>query len=323
MQYEVKAETFDSIASLWQDARSLLKWDCIYVLPGWLKSWWRFFGAGDDLYLLSIRDNDEVIGIAPLRIKNNEAHFMGDRDVCDWLDFVIAPGRKADFFDALIGYLRHKGVNHLNLAPVRHGSVVWAYLINEMVRDCAYDVAVVQEDVLVEMELPGSWEVYLSSLSTKQRHEVRRKLSKMENAGDVNYHVYDNADAMDIFLALFAKNRQDKAAFMTAQMQSFFISLAQYMSEISILKIGVLEMGSVPVAAVMCFDYGGAVYLYNSAYDAKYAYLSVGLVSKIMCIKDSVEKGKTSFNFLKGAEEYKSRLGGVDIPVYNCRISIC
>jgi len=316
MRYEVKAESFDSIANYWQDARSCLKWDCVFVLPGWLKAWWKSFGS-DDLCLLSVRDGDEVIGIAPLQITGKEAHFIGDSDVCDYLDFVIAPGREADFFDAVLGYLRSKGVTHLNLAPVRQGSVVW-----EAARDCGYDAVVNQEDVLVEMDLPGSWEMHLSSLSAKQRHEVKRKLSKIESAGSIQYRVYDSADAMEIFLGLFVKNRQDKATFMTPQMRSFFISLAKSMSEIGILKIGVLELGSTSVAAVMCFDYGGVVYLYNSAYDAKYAYLSVGLVSKILCIKDSIAKGVKAFNFLKGAEEYKYRLGGVEVPVYNCRISI-
>ena len=321
MRYEAKAESFDSIADYWQDKQSRLKWDCIFVLPGWLESWWQSFGA-DDLCLLSVRDDDKVIGIVPLRIKGKQARFIGDSDVCDYLDFVVAPEREADFFKTVIDYLRHQGVEHLNLAHVSKGSVVWAHLLNETARDRGYDVVVDQEDVLVEMDLPDTWEAYLASLSTKQRHEVKRKLNKLASAGNANYRVCDNAEAMDTFLALFSRNKEEKVAFMTPQMQLFFISLAQSMAEIGILKIGVLELDALPVAAVMCFDYDGVVYLYNSAYDAKYGVLSVGLISKIMCIKDSIEKGAKSFNFLKGAEEYKYRLGGAEVPVYNCQINI-
>ena len=317
MRYEVKAENLDFIVGYWRDSGSQLKWDCVFVLPGWLRCWWQSFGASDDLCLLSVSDNDEVIGIAPLQIKGKEARFIGDSDVCDYLDFVVAPGKEADFFDTVLDYLRGKGVTYLNLASVRQGSVVW-----EVARDCGYDIVIEKEDVLVEMDLPDSWEEYLASLSTKQRHEVKRKLNKLASAGNVNYRVDDSAEALDIFLGLFAKNKQDKAAFMTPKMQSFFISLAKSMAEIGILEIGVLELGASPVAAVLCFDYGGVVYLYNSAYDAQYGYLSVGLVSKILCIKDSIEKGRKAFNFLKGAEEYKYRLGGVEVPVYNCQINL-
>jgi len=320
MRHEVKEESFDTISSYWQDARSHLKCDCIFVLPGWLKSWWQSFGAGDDMRLLSVRDDGAAIGIAPLQLKGKKARFIGDANVCDYLDFVIAPGREADFFDAVTDYLRHQGVEHLDLAPVRYDSVVWNHLINGAKSDRGYDVIVEQEDVLVEMDLPSSWDAYLVSLSTKQRLETKRKLKKLENAGDVSYCVYAGAEEMDTFFALFGRNRRDKAAFMTPKMQLFFRLLAESMAEIGILRIGVLQLDALPVAAVMCFDYDGVVYLYNSAYDAQHAYLSVGLISKIMCIKDSIEKGRKSFNFLKGAEEYKYRLGGVEVPVYNCQV---
>jgi len=322
MRYKVKTETFDSIAGYWRDPRSQLKWDCIFVLPNWLRSWWQSFGADDDLCLLSVRDNDEVIGIAPLRVRGKEAYFIGDSDVCDYLDLVSVPEKETDFLSVVIGYLREIGVAHLNLAPVRQSSALWTHLPYEIARDCGCEVALDQEEVLVEMDLPDSWEEYLNLLTTKQRREVKRKLNKLANAGTANYRVYNSADAINTFLELFGRNKEDKVAFMTSRMEAFFISIAKSMAEVDILKIGVLELESSLVAAVMCFDYKGIVYLYNSAYDSAYGYLSVGLISKIMCIKDSIEKGKKSFNFLKGAEEYKYRLGGVEAPVYNCRINL-
>jgi CelD/BcsL family acetyltransferase involved in cellulose biosynthesis len=48
--------------------------------------------------------------------------------------------------------------------------------------------------------------------------------------------------------------------------------------------------------------------------------LSVGLLSKVLCIKDSIERGKKRFDFLKGREAYKYRLGGREVPIYNCQI---
>jgi hypothetical protein len=63
------------------------------------------------------------------------------------------------------------------------------------------------------------------------------------------------------------------------------------------------------------------VFLYNNGYDPKYSFLSVGLISKVLCIKDSVERGRGKFDFLKRTEEYKHRLGGKEIPFYGCQIS--
>ena len=46
------------------------------------------------------------------------------------------------------------------------------------------------------------------------------------------------------------------------------------------------------------------------------------MISKVLCIKDSIEQKKDRFDFLRGAEVYKYRLGGTEIPLHECRISI-
>jgi len=72
----------------------------------------------------------------------------------------------------------------------------------------------------------------------------------------------------------------------------------------------------------MCFDYNGKVYLFNSGYDPEYSILSVGLLSKLLSIKDSIERGRKCYDFLKGAEEYKYRLKGREIGIFNCKVQI-
>ena len=101
--YTVTEETFESIASFWLDSRRSLSWDCLFVLPAWLKAWWGEFGSGRTPYLWSIRHQDKLIGIAPLMIQAESARLMGDSDVCDYLDFIVTPGRETSFFEALLG----------------------------------------------------------------------------------------------------------------------------------------------------------------------------------------------------------------------------
>jgi CelD/BcsL family acetyltransferase involved in cellulose biosynthesis len=94
------------------------------------------------------------------------------------------------------------------------------------------------------------------------------------------------------------------------------------MAQIGLLRLGVLELDGQPLAEIMCFDYNGCIYLYNSGYDPQYTALSAGLLSKVLAIKDSIEKGKSRFDFLKGAETYKYHLGGREVPLYRCQITI-
>jgi CelD/BcsL family acetyltransferase involved in cellulose biosynthesis len=323
MSPSVTLQSFDSLVSSWPDLRQRLRWDSVFVLPCWLGVWWHAFGAGAELYLSAVRQSETTIGVAPLLFRGNEASFIGSADVCDYLDFVVAPGREHDFFDILLNDLRQKGISRLDLHSLRPDSAAATDLV-AMAQDRGYEVYCEQEDVSFELDLPSSWDEYLGMLSTKQRHEVRRKLRRLHQAGDANYRLVNDSEAvpriLDTFLKLFRKSSEDKAAFMTPRMESFFASLAETMGEAGLLNFGVLEFNASPVAALMYLDYRDNVYLYNSGYDPQYGSLSVGLLSKVLCIKDNIERGKKRFDFLKGREAYKYRLGGREVPIYNCQI---
>ena len=323
--HTVTLESFDSLTSYWLKPRSPLKWDCVFVLPPWLEVWWREFGSKGDLYLSAVKQRGTIIGVAPLLLQEDVACFIGSADVCDCLDFVITPGSEHDFFNILLDDLRQKGISRLTLRPLRPDSTVLTHLVN-ISEERRYKVSCKVEDVSLELELPPTWEEYLGILNRKQRHEVRLKLRRLYETGEVNYRIIEDSktvtDAIEFFLKLFRESKKDKEIFMTTQRESFFRSLAKAMAQVRLLRIGVLELDSQPVATIMCFDYNDTVYLYNNGYDPQYSSLSVGLISKILCIKDSIERGRRKFDFLKGAEEYKYRLGGKEITLYGCQITL-
>ena len=80
------------------------------------------------------------------------------------------------------------------------------------------------------------------------------------------------------------------------------------------------ELDGVRVAACINFDYGDSYLLYNSGYDPAYSQLSVGFVNKAWSIKDAIESGKRTFDFLRGTERYKYDLGAEDRSIYTIRI---
>ncbi len=293
------------------------------MLPRWLKVWCQAFGNGCELYLFDVEQGKNVIGIAPLKVKDSRASFVGDADVCDYMDFVVAPGKEAAFFTTILDKLKKDRIKELSLDSLRHDSTVMTYLVG-LAKSEGYEVTVTRENVSLYLDLPSTWEGYLFTLSPKQRRETGRRFRRLEEEGDINYRVLDEAEpeVLDIFFKLLRKSRKDKAAFMNARMESFFRSLADTMAEAKLLRFGILEISKKPVAAVMCFDYNDRVYLYNSGYDPEYGYLSVGLLSKLLSIKDSIKRGRKVYDFLKGPEEYKYRLKGREIPIYSCRITL-
>ena len=325
MGYSINEETFDSVSAYWLDPECPVKWDCLFVLPAWLQVWWGEFGAESELYLRSVKKGDDLIGIVPLLLNGESASFIGSTDVCDFQDFIILPGWEQAFFDVLLENLYQQGITRLDLSSLRPDSSVLKHLIGEA-RNRGYEVSCDPDDVSLELDLPSTWDGYLRILKGKQRHEVKRKLRRLNEAGEINYRVVEALDGvkgvMDTFLDLFRKSRSDKDAFMNPGMESFFKSLALAMAEIKILRFCILELDARPIAVVMCFDYNDTIYLYNNGYDPQFNSLSVGVISKALIIKDSIQRGKKKYDFLKGAETYKRRLGGQEVLLSRCQIHL-
>ena len=171
----------------------------------------------------------------------------------------------------------------MDLKPVRPDSTVLTNLV-ALAKQRQYEVLYQEEGVSVELDLPSTWDEYLTMLTKKQRHEVKRKLRRLWKADNVDYRCVkvsqDVRSFLDTFLRLFSLSQEDKANFMTTQMESFFRSLAEAMAKIGLLRAGILEVDELPVAMILGFDYNNVMYLYNSAYDPNYSYLSVGLLSR-------------------------------------------
>jgi CelD/BcsL family acetyltransferase involved in cellulose biosynthesis len=322
MNSQFTSESFDSIYSDWKKLQANSTASSVFSSPVWSKIWWQQFGSGSELHLGAVKHQGKTIGIAPLVVKDNVASFIGSSDVCDYLDFVVEPGNEEGFFCELLDNVKAEGIIRLDLAPLRPDSTVLTNLV-KVAPSQAWQVSCSQEDVSVELDLPATWEDYLQLLSGKQRHELKRKLRRLDEEGELNYRHSTDASRhdVDIFLRLFQNSRQDKAAFLTPQMESFFRAVANAMAEQELIRLNILELNKKPVAATMCFDHKDTVYLYNSGYDPAYGWLSVGVISKALCIKDSIERNKKLFDFLKGGEAYKYHLGGHELPLYKCSLS--
>ena len=204
MSYTITQESFDSLASCWGDPSHPLKWNCIFVLPVWLKVWWQDLGAKAELYLGTVRQGEKIIGVAPLVVRDRTASLLGSVDVCDYLDFVVAPGLEMDFFSVLLDDLGEKGINHLALESLRPDSTVLTDLI-AIARDRGYGVLCQPEDVSVELDLPSTWEEYLATLAAKQRHEVRRKLRRLAEAGNLEHRCIEVGQEVEGYIEVFLK----------------------------------------------------------------------------------------------------------------------
>jgi CelD/BcsL family acetyltransferase involved in cellulose biosynthesis len=321
----VAPETLESMAAIQAESSNRVDWNLIFTLPDWLRTWWEAFGSDSELYIRSFRKLEQIVGMAPLKIHEGVASVIGSVDVCDYQDFIWATGFEDEFGSAVLQDLTARGVKRLLLESIRPDSLIANKLV-PLAKNKGLNVDCQLQDVSLDMKLASNFEDYLAGLDGKQRHEIRRKLRNINSLGDVNYRVISEKSevmtGIGTFLQLFPEYRRDKAEFLTQKMNDYFRSIAANLAEANHLRFGSLELGSKVVAMIMYFDYNENVYLYNSAYDPAYKNMSVGIISKALCIQDSIQRGKKRFDFLKGNEQYKYYLGGQEIPLSRYEITL-
>ena len=190
----------------------------------------------------------------------------------------------------------------------------------EAARRHGFHVEVEQEDVTSGIELPGTWDDYLALLSKKDRHELRRKLRRLESSTNWRWYCVSEpeevAGRLGDFITLMRLSRQDKDEYMTPERERFFYGISERMAQLGFLRLYFMEIDGQTVATSLCFDYASSRLLYNSGYDPDYSYYSVGLLLNALCLREAIGQGIGYFDFLRGPEAYKHHLGGQQRNLY-------
>ena len=237
----------------------------------------------------------------------------------------MSPNHHLAFLKAMLSHLQKQGTRSVQLGDLRPDSLLLNGL-PKLAEQMGCAVVCDQVDTSHELELPKTWESYLQMLNGKQRHEIRRKMRRLNEAGQTRFRVITRpeeiSETMDLFFSLFKASRPDKLEFLTDPMVSFFLLVADRLAQQGFLRISLLDIDQVPAAAVMCFDYNDTVYLYNNWYNPRFSHLSTGFLSKVYSIRDSIENGRLRYDLLKGNEAYKKRLGSKPVPLYRLKIDL-
>lgn len=324
---------FDDLKADWNTLLARSGSDTLFLTWEWQTTWWRCLGEGD-LWLLAWYDQDQIVGIAPLYLIVEQdglrrLNIVGCVDVSDYLDVIIAAGSEEQVYSALLDWLTGASAPAWDVAQfcnVPQQSLTHQLLPAQAVQR-GLESATRVEDVCPIIELPGDFETYLQErLSKKQRHEVRRKIRRIQEETQVNWYVVDSALAieaeMEAFIQLHRLSTDEKHSFMTPEMQVFFREITRAMHDAGWLYLAFIEINGAKAAAMLAFNYKGRLLVYNSGYNpATYAELSPGIVLTSLIIEDAIKRDIKIFDFLQGNEVYKYRFGATDTFVYDTQIS--
>lgn len=163
-------------------------------------------------------------------------------------------------------------------------------------------------ETTARLDVGEDFEAYLARISKKERHELRRKRRRYEEELGTAILVRESTpgDLLEEFVRLHRAAQGDKGEFMTA-------SMAEYFRDVLTLEgwhvDGLVERHGRVTAAAFSYEDDRGYYLYNSGYDPDLRHVSPGIVLLGALIETTAESPRAIFDFLKGDEPYKYRLG--------------
>lgn len=277
----------------------------------WLLLWVKHWGKNIKVSTYAIYDADELVGIAPFMI-SDKINILGVADpsesasLSDFGDVIIKMGREREVWEAVLKRIKNL---QLELNYIREESPSF-----EILKNLGGKIEAMELSPIVN--LPATWDEYLSTLDRHDRHEIRRKMRKAEEAGVVIWDYQADVSVIEDFFRLMIVGNEQKRNFLSGEMKEFFRDLINTFGQKQMLDLKFLKYEGKIIAATLSFIFGGEVLLYNSGFDATYNNLSPGLLLKVNLIKRAIENGKKRFDFLRGGERYKYDLGGRERKLY-------
>ncbi len=286
----------------------------VFLTWQWQTEWIASFLDGRALQILTVVDpSGALAGALPLYAEaEGRWRIVGGEDVSDYLDLAAVPGAEAAVWEAILQH-RDEHAAVWDLRGLRPESPTLTVLPPLAAAEGLVATAEREERCPI-LPLPATWDEYLARLSGKDRHELRRKMRKLEAelpAVTVRAHADVGGwdDAMTSFLALHRASRTGKARFMDERMERFFRRSLRALVAAGWIRLWFLESASTPVAGFLCMEYGDSVGLYNSGFDPAHAKLAPGIVLLGHLIRDAIERRIPVFDFLRGEEPYKYAFG--------------
>ena len=310
----------------WSGLLSQARCPSVFQTWQWQTQWARSFLGERPPVLLSATDpSGSLAGLLPLYEDGAQRfRLVGGVDVSDYLDVIAVAGREEEVWQALLQH-RAAQTDEWDLHAIPAGSATLT-AVPALASACGLRVAVDVEERCPVLALPATWDEYLGRLGGKDRHELRRKIRKLERelpGTSVRSHAAAAGwdEALGEFLRLHRLSKVGKARFMDEQMERFFRGATGALAAAGWARLWFLDWEGAAVAGFLCFEFGDSVGLYNSGFDPAHAKLAPGIVLLARVIEDAIARRIPTFDFLRGEESYKQGFGPVPTDLFHVTVA--
>jgi CelD/BcsL family acetyltransferase involved in cellulose biosynthesis len=305
----------------WERLRHSAPTERLFLTPEWLETWWRHLGPGGRPSLLAVRRASEMAALAPLyRGRIGLSGFVALRPlgtgVSDYLDVLLPTEpdeRRACLAVLLDGLLaRPSGWDALDL-PNLPGESPTVEDVTLLVRGRGLPCVVLPGYARPAVALDGTWDGYLKSRSGRFRYNLRSRLRRLGQLGEVRFRTVPTAELPEALAALaelharrWAGQRTATIFSSSARGRAFYAEASRRYADRGLLDLTLLEVAGRTVAGSLSFVERETFYYYMPAWEPELAAYAPSSLLLAHLLEAAFARGLRRFDFMLGDEPYKA-----------------
>ena len=338
MEYTIeRIDTIDQITPLKSEWNSLLKkseTNIIFLTFEWIISWWKCFGKEKELFILLVKDNEKLVGIAPLMIttlnlgiKIKKIEFIGT-PLSNYCDFIISEKceDKRDVLRSIYDYLL-KEKDSWDIISLKEIPEVSSTLTisEEILKSSNVLFSIFPDNISPIIIFEESERKEIEKKLNKK--DIKRKLRGLNREGILGYNHCKDKNEAEMLLNIFFqqhikrwKSTSTPSMFEDEKYKAFYHELTKSLLPKKWVDISVLRFNGGVIATQFGFTYNNKYEGYTHTYDKTYAKYSPGVILLMLNIENYLSKNFREFDLGRGDDPYKFRFS--NIIKKNYKISI-
>ncbi len=293
------------ISSAWKSLLQKSDIDTIYQTPEWLGTWWKYFGGGRKLYILTAKSGEELVGIAPLMLTDGRIEFVGVPNA-DYSDII---GKyKPELLKHFLKYLdEHRSDwSRISLSQIPERSSSLPFL-----RSMRNSKMIIKEiETCLGYVYEGS-ETERPNFAFPRSKTVRTAMNVLQkNGGLFCDRLMDPSSWRKYLPLLFQMHIQrwdgtpTPSKFLQEKHRRFYFELLDTLGENGVCIFRIRNR-NIPVALSFNFDYNCALTFYTLAVNRYYTRRSPGQILMALQGETFIRQGYV-LDYSRGAHDYKN-----------------
>jgi CelD/BcsL family acetyltransferase involved in cellulose biosynthesis len=325
-------EAFEALRADWDRLFARTEHHNVFGTFDWLHTWWQTFGNEHGLYLLVIRQDKDIVGIAPLMITlstflgrpKKTIRFIGTPEI-DYGDFLGAD--KTEIAQQVVGYLVDNGSDwtDIDLSQISERSSTVDPL-RKALKAARIRYRLIRIETCSSFVFEGS-ETDRANFDPRRDKGLKSDINYFKRTGQLE--LIELTEPEEITRELYGlfhchTNRWQQTStpsfFLQNRYCDFYQTLTDRLAPGGGISMLILKHDGLVLAYQFNFALDGTTYLYTLTHNVFHRRRAPGMIINYFARKNYVRGGYAELDFVRGAQGHKSRMTNHSYQNYQIRV---